>query len=112
MSNFSDKVLSTSLCQVLAYVIPRFYQKTGLIVHLKAQIDKNDNEFKIDIGFSGTEQPSEEVYNQFLKELKEAEKIVQNHSVLNVINKYSTLEQLKTKLEQEAITLANKHQNS
>lgn len=112
MSNFSEKVSATALCQVLAYVIPRFYQKTGLQVHFKAHLDKNDNEFKIDIGFAGMESPSEDVYNQFLQELKEAEKIVQNHSVLSVLHKYPTIEQFKTKIEQESISLANKHQNS
>lgn len=111
MSNsFSEKVTSTNLCNVLAYVIPRFYQKTGLQVYFKAHLDKKDNEFKIDIGFKGLDNPSNEIYEKFLVELKEAEKMVQNHAVLSSIHKYTTLEQFKTKYEQEAIAIATKHQ--
>lgn len=110
MSNFSEKVSTTGVCQVLAYAIPRFYQKTGLSVHFKAYIDKNDNEFKIDIGFDGTESPSDATYLSFIQELKEAEKIVQNHNTLSILHKYTTIEQLKNKLQEEAINLAKKHQ--
>lgn len=111
MSSFSEKVSSAAVCQVLAYVIPRFYQKTGLSVFFKAYIDQADNEFKIDIGFGSHENPSDEVYLLFINELKEAEKIVQNHNILSVLHKYTTIEQLKTKLQEEAINLTKKHQN-
>ena len=89
MSSFSEKVLNTSLCQVLAYVVPRFYQKTGIEVHFKAYIDKSNNEFKIDIGFTDMDSP--EIYDKFLQELKEAEKIVQNHGILNTLHKYKLM---------------------
>lgn len=108
--NFSEHVFTTGICQVLAHTIPRFYQKTGLAVYFKAHIDKSDNEFKIDIGFEGLESPSEEIYLKFLQELKETEKIVQNYSILKNLHKYTTIEQLKTAIEQEAVQLAQKHQ--
>lgn len=119
---FNEQLHATNFCQILAYTLPRFYQRTGISVKIISELDPTNKHFQISVDFDGSEKfdtdvaklkdNSDKLFEIFFEEIKEAEKIVLNHRVLSNMHRFKNLEQMQTRYEEEAISLAKKHQQA
>lgn len=103
--NLQEVAKEMDICQSLSLTFPFFQKTTGLTPQFVFSC-LNDT-LTVDILFSPRE-PNEKEWNSFIKLLMENEEFVRNNKILNDIERFQNIDQLKFKLFEDLKIISKK----
>lgn len=112
MNSFAEFATQMFISKVMAYVFPRFAQRTGISPEIRITHDPKENEMNIHIGFVGVSKESPELYEILMEEIMDAEKLLLNEYILNNAVHYENLKQFIFKHKEDTLQIIERQKNN
>ena len=111
MENIATIAQSLDICRIMAYALPRFYNRTKKNVYFNFGLSEDKSEMVVNIGFPKEEQLKEDLYKILFEEISEAETLVRNDNLFNKAQD-GNINYILNKSKEETQTLIDKHKNN